>query len=119
MGNVYHKTLKHHLVADKTPGTEGSESKSAAIAVLHWLRWHLRNNRRDYAEYKSELYGESVTVSWCLAAGNGIFYLNPHPHAKRISAYAVDLVNRAVLAAGAAPKISWRQLQIRTMETSK
>ena len=34
-----------------------------------------------------------------LAGGNGVIF-NPHPHAKRISAYAVDLVNRAILAAG-------------------
>ena len=34
-----------------------------------------------------------------LAGGNGVLF-NPHPHAKNISAYAVDLVNRAVLAAG-------------------
>jgi propionaldehyde dehydrogenase len=34
-----------------------------------------------------------------LAAGNGVVF-NPHPHAKIISRYAVDLVNRAVLAAG-------------------
>ena len=28
MGNVYHKILKHHLVADKTPGTEDLECKA-------------------------------------------------------------------------------------------
>ena len=28
MGNVYHKILKHHLVADKTPGTADLETRA-------------------------------------------------------------------------------------------
>ena len=55
------------------------------------------------AQYGTPSTNPSCTVicnSICmLAGGNGVIF-NPHPHAKRISAYAVDLVNRAILAAG-------------------
>ena len=51
-----------------------------------------------------------------LAAGNAVVF-NPHPHAKMCSAYAVDLVNRAVLAAGG-PENIVTTVKNPTMETS-
>ena len=43
MGNVGDKILKHHLVADKTPGTERmyQQQHGQATEVLPLLRWDL------------------------------------------------------------------------------
>ena len=53
MGNVYHKILKHHLVADKTLGTADLETR--ALAGDRGLT--VRNYRSNHSFNQSELYG--------------------------------------------------------------
>lgn len=100
MGNVYHKVLKHHLVADKTPGTEDLETKALSgdrgLTLVEMAPYGIIGAITPSTNPSCTVICNSIGM---LAAGNGIIF-NPHPHAKRISAYAVDLVNRAVLAAG-------------------
>lgn len=100
MGNVYHKILKHHLVADKTPGTEDLEVKALSgdrgLTLVEMAPYGIIGAITPSTNPSCTVICNSIGM---LAAGNGVLF-NPHPHAKRISAYAVDLVNRAVLAAG-------------------
>ena len=100
MGNVYHKILKHHLVADKTPGTEDLETKALSgdrgLTLVEMAPYGIIGAITPSTNPSCTVICNSIGM---LAAGNGVLF-NPHPHAKRISAYAVDLVNRAVLAAG-------------------
>ena len=100
MGNVYHKVLKHHLVADKTPGTEDLETKALSgdrgLTLVEMAPYGIIGAITPSTNPSCTVICNSIGM---LAAGNGVLF-NPHPHAKRISAYAVDLVNRAVLAAG-------------------
>ncbi len=100
MGNVYHKILKHHLVADKTPGTEDLEVKALSgdrgLTLIEMAPYGIIGAITPSTNPSCTVICNSIGM---LAAGNGVLF-NPHPHAKRISAYAVDLVNRAVLAAG-------------------
>ncbi|MDO4617986.1 MAG: aldehyde dehydrogenase EutE [Clostridia bacterium] len=100
MGNVYHKILKHHLVADKTPGTEDLEVRALSgdkgLTLVEMAPYGIIGAITPSTNPSCTVICNSIGM---LAAGNGVIF-NPHPHAKRISAYAVDLVNRAVLAAG-------------------
>ena len=100
MGNVYHKTLKHHLVADKTPGTEDLEVRALSgdkgLTLVEMAPYGIIGAITPSTNPSCTVICNSISM---LAGGNGVVF-NPHPHAKRISAYAVDLVNRAVLAAG-------------------
>ncbi len=100
MGNVYHKILKHHLVADKTPGTEDLEVKALSgdrgLTLVEMAPYGIIGAITPSTNPSCTVICNSIGM---LAGGNGVIF-NPHPHAKRISAYAVDLVNRAVLAAG-------------------
>lgn len=100
MGNVYHKTLKHHLVADKTPGTEDLQTSALSgdrgLTLVEMAPYGIIGAITPSTNPSCTVICNSIGM---LAAGNGVLF-NPHPHAKRISAYAVDLVNRAVLAAG-------------------
>ncbi len=100
MGNVYHKILKHHLVADKTPGTEDLECKALSgdrgLTLIEMAPYGIIGAITPSTNPSCTVICNSIGM---LAAGNGILF-NPHPNAKRVSAYAVDLVNRAVLAAG-------------------
>ena len=100
MGNVYHKTLKHRLVADKTPGTE--DLSTVAWSGDHGLTLiELAPHGIIGAITPSTNPSETVICNsiGMIAAGNGVVF-NPHPHAKNVSNYAVDLVNRAILEAG-------------------
>lgn len=117
MGNVYHKILKHHLVADKTPGTEDLEVKALSgdrgLTLVEMAPYGIIGAITPSTNPSCTVICNSIGM---LAGGNGVVF-NPHPHAKRISAYAVDLVNRAVLAAGG-PENIVATVKNPTMETS-
>ena len=117
MGNVYHKILKHHLVADKTLGTEDLEVRALSgdrgLTLVEMAPYGIIGAITPSTNPSCTVICNSIGM---LAAGNGILF-NPHPHAKRISAYAVDLVNRAVLAAGG-PENIVATVANPTMETS-
>ena len=117
MGNVYHKILKHHLVADKTPGTEDLEAKALSgdrgLTLIERGPFGIIGAITPSTNPSCTIICNSIGM---LAAGNGVLF-NPHPHAKHISAYAVDLVNRAVLAAGG-PENIVATVKNPTMETS-
>lgn len=100
MGNVGHKILKHQLVAEKTPGTED----------LHTIAW---SGDRGLTLVEQGPFGVigAVTPSTnpsetvicntigMLAAGNAVVFA-PHPGAKNVSNFAIDMVNRACVEAG-------------------
>lgn len=100
MGRVDHKTAKHMLVADKTPGTEDivAEAKTGDYGLT-------LTERAPFgvvgAITPSTNPSETVICNsmGMIAAGNGVVF-NPHPGAIATSNYAVDLVNRAVHAVG-------------------
>ena len=100
MGNVYHKILKHHLVADKTLGTSDLETRALSgdrgLTLIEMAPFGIIGAITPSTNPSCTVICNSICM---LAGGNGVIF-NPHPHAKRISAYAVDLVNRAILAAG-------------------
>ena len=117
MGNVYHKVLKHHLVADKTPGTEDLDTRALSgdrgLTLVEMAPYGIIGAITPSTNPSCTVICNSICM---LAGGNGVLF-NPHPHAKRISAYAVDLVNRAVLAAGG-PENIVATVANPTMETS-
>lgn len=100
MGNVGHKILKHHLVAERTPGTED-------ITTVAW------SGDRGLTLIEMGPFGVIGAITPCtnpsetvlcnamgmLAAGNTVVF-NPHPQAIRTSIYAINLVNEASLEAG-------------------
>jgi propionaldehyde dehydrogenase len=117
MGNAYHKTLKHHLIADKTPGTEDLETRALSgdrgLTLVEMAPYGIIGAITPSTNPSETVICNSIGM---LAAGNGVVF-NPHPHAKEVSKYAVDLVNRAVLAAGGPENIVVTVNQP-TMETS-
>lgn len=117
MGNVYHKTLKHHLVADKTLGTEDLDTRAfsgdGGLTLTEMAPYGIIGAITPSTNPSCTIICNSICM---LAGGNGVIF-NPHPHAKVISAYAVDLVNRAILAAGGPENIVCT-VKNPTMETS-
>ncbi len=117
MGNVGDKILKHHLVADKTPGTED-------ITTTAW------SGDRGLTLIEMGPFGVIGAITPCtnpsetvlcntigmLAAGNTVVF-NPHPAAIKTTIYAINLVNEASLESGGPDNIAVT-VEAPTMETS-
>ena len=117
MGNVGDKILKHHLVADKTPGTED-------ITTTAW------SGDRGLTLIEMGPFGVIGAITPCtnpsetvlcntigmLAAGNTVVF-NPHPAAIKTTIYAINLVNEASLESGGPDNIAVT-VEEPTMETS-
>ncbi len=100
MGRVDHKTAKHLLVADKTPGTEDivptARTGDNGLTLIEMAPFGLVGSITPSTNPSETVICNSIGM---IAAGNGVVF-NPHPNAIAVSNYAVDLVNRASKAAG-------------------
>ena len=117
MGNVGDKILKHHLVADKTPGTE-------VITTTAW------SGDRGLTLIEMGPFGVIGAITPCtnpsetilcntmgmLAGGNTVVF-NPHPAAIKTSIFAINLVNEASLESGGPDNIAVT-VEKPTLETS-
>lgn len=117
MGNVPHKILKHHLVAEKTPGTED-------ITTTAW------SGDRGLTLVEMGPFGVIGAITPCtnpsetvicntigMVAGGNTVVFNPHPAAIKTSIFAVNMINEASLAAGGPNNIACTVAKP-TMETS-
>ncbi|MBQ4154365.1 MAG: aldehyde dehydrogenase EutE [Clostridia bacterium] len=118
MGRVDHKTAKHMLVADKTPGTEDivSEAKTGdnGLTLVEMAPFGVVGAITPSTNPSETVICNSIGM---IAAGNGVVF-NPHPGAICVSNYAVDLVNRASKAVGG-PEILVASMDKPTMDSAK
>ena len=103
MGRVDHKTAKHVLVADKTPGTADivAQVKTGdyGLTLTEMAPFGVVGSITPSTNPSETVICNSIGM---IAAGNGVVF-NPHPNAIATSNYAVDLINRASAAAGGPP----------------
>ncbi|MFA5562431.1 MAG: aldehyde dehydrogenase family protein [Eubacteriales bacterium] len=103
MGRIDHKTAKHRLVADKTPGTEDIVSSARTgdhgLTLTEMAPYGVVGAITPSTNPSETVLCNSIGM---IAAGNGVVF-NPHPGAIATSNYAADLVNRACAAAGGPP----------------
>lgn len=117
MGNVGHKILKHHLVAERTPGTED-------ITTTAW------SGDRGLTLVEMGPFGVIGAITPCtnptetvicntigmLAGGNTVVF-NPHPAAIKTSIFAINMINEASIEAGGPDAIAYT-VEKPTLETS-
>ncbi|MBP3436715.1 MAG: aldehyde dehydrogenase EutE [Clostridia bacterium] len=100
MGRVDHKTAKHLLVADKTPGTEDIvptvRTGDFGLTLTEMAPFGVVGSITPSTNPSETVLCNSIGM---IAAANGVVF-NPHPNAIATSNYAVDLINRASRAAG-------------------
>ena len=117
MGNVPHKTAKHMLVADKTPGTEDIVSAvrtgDNGLTLTEMAPFGVVGAITPSTNPSETVICNSMGM---IAAGNGVVF-NPHPGAIATSNYAVDLVNRASFEAGG-PKVLVASVAAPTLQTA-
>lgn len=117
MGRVDHKTAKHMLVADKTPGTEdivsAAKTGDYGLTLVEMAPFGVVGAITPSTNPSETVICNSIGM---IAAGNGVVF-NPHPNAIAASNYAVDLVNRASKATGG-PEILVCSMKKPTLESA-
>jgi propionaldehyde dehydrogenase len=117
MGNVGHKILKNHLVADKTPGTEDLQtiawSGDRGLTLIEMGPFGVIGAITPTTNPQETILCNTIGM---FAAGNTVAF-NPHPQAIRTSIYAVNLLNEASLEAGGPANIAVT-VENPTLETS-
>ncbi len=100
MGRVSDKIIKHQLVANKTPGTEDLQptvkTGDCGLTLIEMAPYGVIGSITPSTNPSETVICNSIGM---IAGGNAVVF-NPHPNAKRIANYAVDLVNRGILEAG-------------------
>ena len=118
MGRVAHKTAKHMLVADKTPGTSDivSQAKTGdfGLTLTEMAPFGVVGSITPSTNPSETVICNSIGM---IAAGNGVVF-NPHPNAIATSNYAVDLVNRASAMAGG-PRVLVASVVKPTLDTAQ
>ena len=118
MGRVDHKTAKHILVADKTPGTADivAQVKTGdyGLTLTEMAPFGVVGSITPSTNPSETVICNSIGM---IAAGNGVVF-NPHPNAIATSNYAVDLINRASAAAGG-PKVLVASVVKPTLDTAQ
>ena len=117
MGRVDHKTAKHLLVADKTPGTADivAQAKTGdfGLTLTEMAPFGVVGSITPSTNPSETVICNSIGM---IAAGNGVVF-NPHPNAIATSNYAIDLVNRASAMAGG-PEVLVASVVKPTLETA-
>ncbi len=118
MGKVAHKTAKHMLVADKTPGTAdivaSAKTGDYGLTLTEMAPFGVVGSITPSTNPSETVICNSIGM---IAAGNGVVF-NPHPNAIATSNYAVDLVNRASAMAGG-PQILVASVVKPTLDTAQ
>ena len=105
MGRIDDKILKNRLAAEKTPGVEDVEPFASSDDYGLTL-----TERAPYGTVGAITPSTNPTESivcnaiGMIAAGNSVVF-NPHPGAKRCSAYTISLLRQAILEAGGPPDV--------------
>lgn len=117
MGNVGHKILKHHLVADKTPGTEDLKttawSGDRGLTLIEMGPFGVIGAITPCTNPSETVICNSIGM---IAAGNTVVF-NPHPQAVKTSIFVLNMINEASLEAGGPDNVACT-VEKPTLETS-
>ena len=107
MGNVGHKILKHHLVAEKTPGTEDIKtmawSGDLGLTLVEMGPFGVIGAITPCTNPSETVICNTMGM---LAGGNTVVF-NPHPAAAKTSNFAIQMINEASREAGGPDAIAF------------
>lgn len=118
MGNVGDKILKHHLLAEKTPGTEDitttAWSGDRGLTLIEMGPFGVIGAITPCTNPSETILCNSIGM---IAGGNTVVFC-PHPAAIKVSQLAIQLVNEASIEAGGPENIAV-SVEKPTMDASK
>ena len=116
LGRLEHKIAKLELTALKTPGTEDLRTEAFSgdngLTIVEHAPYGVIGAVTPVTNPAETIINNAIGM---LASGNAVVF-NVHPSAKRCSAYTVQMINKAVMAAGGPPNLV-TMVREPTMET--
>lgn len=105
LGRTEDKIKKNHLVIEKTPGPEilqpAAWTGDRGLTLVERAPYGVFGVITPSTNPTSTIICNAIGL---IAAGNAAVF-NVHPGAKRVSAYQIQLLNRAIIAAGGPPDL--------------
>lgn len=105
LGRPEDKVQKNLLVATKTPGPEILEptawSGDHGLTLVEWAPYGVVAAITPMTNPTSTVINNAISI---IAAGNAVVF-NVHPNAARTNSYQIQLLNRAIVAAGGPPDL--------------
>jgi len=105
MGRAEDKVLKNRVAATATPGCEDlvpvSFSDDHGLTLVERAPYGVVGSITPCTNPTETILNNGIGM---VAAGNAVVF-NPHPAAKRVSAYTVAFLNEAILRAGGPPNV--------------
>ena len=105
MGNIPDKIQKHLIASRMTPGVEDLESIAWSgdhgLSVVEMAPWGVIGAITPSTHPIPTALNNAISI---IASGNSVVF-NPHPGAKRISAYGIRKINQGIMAAGGPPNL--------------
>ena len=99
-GRVADKIIKNELAIRKTPGVEDIEAKAWSdddgLTLLERAPYGVIGSITPSTNPTATIISNAIGM---VAAGNAVVF-NPHPAAKKVSAYLINLLNQAIVEAG-------------------
>lgn len=118
LGRYEDKILKHQLVINKTPGPEDLKTEAISgddgLTIVEPAPYGLIGAITPVTNPTETIINNSISM---ISAGNSVVF-NVHPSAKRCCAYAVDLINRAIIENGGPANLA-TMVREPSMETVK
>ncbi|KJS20094.1 MAG: aldehyde dehydrogenase [Clostridiaceae bacterium BRH_c20a] len=100
MGRVPDKILKNRLAAQKTPGTENLKTEAftgdRGLTIIEMAPYGVIGSITPVTNPVATIINNSISM---IAAGNSVVFC-VHPNARAASLKAIEILNRAILAAG-------------------
>lgn len=104
-GRVDDKIIKNRLAINKTPGTEDLTTRAVTgdngLTLWEYAPWGVIGAITPCTNPTETIICNGIGF---IAAGNSAVFC-PHPAAKRVSVYCVQIINEAVVAAGGPPNL--------------
>lgn len=105
LGRFQDKIIKNRLAIDKTPGVEDVEptafSGDDGLTLEERAPYGVIGSITPCTNPSETIICNGIGM---IAGGNSVVF-NPHPSAKRISMFTIDLLNKAVIAEGGPPNL--------------
>ncbi len=105
LGRVDDKVQKNLLAINKTPGVEDLETVAITgdhgLTLFEYAPWGVIGSITPCTNPSETIINNGISI---IAGGNTVVF-NPHPSAKKVSTFTVDLLNQAVLSAGGPPNL--------------
>ncbi len=105
LGRFEDKRVKNRLAIERTPGVEdlfpAAFSGDDGLTIEERAPWGVIGSITPCTNPSETIICNAIGM---LAGGNAVVF-NPHPSARGVSAYTVNLLNRAAIAAGGPPNL--------------